>query len=99
MQLVLLNPILMIFRKIIQDKLKLFRSRDTTEKIIIGRSLIPVDYSYFEEIIRNISDDVAWYFLWYSLDDLKRTNEFANHFNINNHNIFLFLVTKIIVLN
>lgn len=61
---------------------------------VIGHSLSPVDYPYFQEIInhnRNATN-MQWHVSWYNADDLKRIDIFVNTMGIQTKQIELFRV-------
>lgn len=60
--------------------------------VVIGHSLSPVDYPYFQEIIKNNRNatSMQWHVSWHSPDDLKRLYEFVSNLNITSSNVKIF---------
>ena len=50
--------------------------------ITYGHSMAPVDWPYFEEIIKNVGVNIPWRVSCYSADDVANTNAFQKHFGI-----------------
>ena len=50
--------------------------------ITYGHSMAPVDWPYFEEIIKNVGINIPWRVSCYSADDVANTNAFQKHFGI-----------------
>lgn len=78
-------------RSIIQENVGFFRAQqDLTDIVVIGHSLSPVDWPYFETLKHYIAGEPVWHISWHGPDDLSRICIFAKGLNINFGKIELF---------
>ncbi|EKB07804.1 bacteriophage abortive infection AbiH family protein [Myroides odoratimimus] len=77
-------------KEIINRYSTFFSNLKTVEKIFVyGHSISSVDLPYFEEIVRNISDDVKWTVSYYNSDEHKRHKATLAKLGITSENIRL----------
>lgn len=67
--------------------------------VVMGHSLSPVDYPYFEQLIRlhASKDHVQWQISYYSEQDLSRINQFTNAMKIPPDQVSLFNLADLLV--
>ncbi len=75
-------------REIILNHQDFFNDLASVEQIIvIGHSISPVDWDYFEEIWKK-AEKAHWYFGIYGITDLRNMMELVNSLNIENYDVF-----------
>ena len=60
---------------------------DIDEVVVMGHSLIGVDYPYYADIIVPKLKDCRWVFHWHSNSDKKDIEKFIKNFSINNYSL------------
>lgn len=65
---------------------------DISEVIVVGHSLSPVDWDYFEKVIsvNQNKNNIEWFFSYHSTRSIESINMFANAMGINAEQITLF---------
>lgn len=76
---------------IIQQNKLFFDALLTTDEIyILGHSLSPIDFDYFIEIAGSVLPSCKWYISYYSPDDFRQTQNFANKLRLQNYKLITF---------
>lgn len=86
--------------EIIKNHKSFFEGLTAINKVItIGHSLYPVDWDYFEEVIRSSGskDSIKWYFGCHGKSDLERISAFISHFGIKESCVSIFRTDLITV--
>lgn len=69
------------------DPLKSFINKDIEEVIVMGHSIMGVDFPYYSDVIVPALKNRRWVFYWYSEEDWKKINIFIKKLSLSNYSL------------